>query len=141
VQPYVKSTQVFDCPSATDVVYSGTIGDYHTDYGLNTQLFEYGSGGTTGLSLASIAQPAATVMLTDSINNPRVNPQGFTTQPLYDKAVDYPQYRHLETTTVGFFDGHVKAMRKNDLEATATTEDGQTLSATNDTRFVLWNQY
>jgi prepilin-type N-terminal cleavage/methylation domain-containing protein/prepilin-type processing-associated H-X9-DG protein len=151
LQPYLKSTQIFDCPSATDGTYISYLmshptyilaNSYYTDYGLNTQLFEYGIGGASaGVAQAAISQPSATVFMTDSVNNPRVNPQGFTQQPLYDKPVDYPQYRHLDTTIVGFFDGHVKAMRKSALEVTATTENGQTLSTANDTRFVLWNQY
>ena len=138
VEPYLKSTQLFNCPSNSGVAYSN-IDNYFPHYGLNTQLFELG-GGTLGRSLASIEQPTSTVMLADSLNNPRVNPEGFVSQPLYDTSENMVQYRHLETTVVGFFDGHVKSMRKSALDVRSATDGSQT-GLTGDDQFTLWNTY
>jgi len=145
VEPYLKSTQIYNCPSVTGPPYS-SITDYYPYYGLNSQIFEYNAAeapwqSPRGISMSLIEQPSATVLMADSKSSPRVNPEGFTQEPAYNAPASYPQYRHLETTTVGFFDGHVKAMRKDALEITATSENGHALSATFDTRFVLWNKY
>lgn len=140
IEPYVKSPQIFNCPSESLQNYVPTADGYLIDYGLSTQLFEY-DGGNQGNSLAVFQQPAATVLLADSINSPRVNPQGYSWQPAYDMNAYYPQYRHLETTTVGFADGHVKSMRKSALEVVVTSENGTTFAANDDNRFVLWNKH
>jgi len=149
VEPYLKSTQVYNCPSATGASYS-VITNVYPYYGLNTQLFEYNgtaSGPPKGIAAGFVENPSETVLMADSENigsktgNPRVNPQGFSLVPGYNQPWDYPQYRHLETTTVGFFDGHVKAMRKADLEKVASSENGHTFASNDDSRFVLWNQY
>jgi prepilin-type N-terminal cleavage/methylation domain-containing protein/prepilin-type processing-associated H-X9-DG protein len=138
VQPYLKSTQIFDCPSASGPTTA--MGFANADYGLNAWLFEYNGGGL-GLSLASVEQPTSTVMLADSLNSARLAPEGFTTEGAAYGVERYPQYRHLDTTVVGFFDGHVKSMRKDALEVTALTENGNTFGATDDNRFILWNKY
>jgi prepilin-type N-terminal cleavage/methylation domain-containing protein/prepilin-type processing-associated H-X9-DG protein len=136
IEPYLKSTQVYNCPSSSDAPYSD-IANYYPHYGLNSWLIDY-NGGATGRALASIGQPSATVLMTDSMAHPRVCPEGFSVAA-YNVNATWPQYRHLETTSVGFFDGHVKAMRKSALEVKATTEEGQTL--TGDDQFLLWNLY
>jgi prepilin-type N-terminal cleavage/methylation domain-containing protein/prepilin-type processing-associated H-X9-DG protein len=48
-------------------------------------------------------------------------------------------YRHAETSSVTFVDGHVQALKFGDLNHSADTEDGITLDVL--TRFVLWNRY
>jgi prepilin-type processing-associated H-X9-DG protein len=145
IQAYTKSYQIFDCPSGTSPNYSGVYSDASTDYGVNTLLFEEQDNrwsSKDGVPLTQIVYPSATVMITDSLNMIRANPQGFTfSSGAYDIPSQYPQYRHLETTNVGFFDGHVKTMRKSALEATGTTENGATFSSTDDNRFLLWNKY
>lgn len=142
LQPYMKSTQVFNCPSASDELYGTTADGYKTDYGINTWLFE-DAGSNSGRSMTSIEQPAATVLLADSLDGPRVNPDGYlrgTGSTAYNNNYSWAQYRHLETTTVGFFDGHVKAMRKGALEKVVTSEGNSgTLAADNENRFELWN--
>jgi prepilin-type N-terminal cleavage/methylation domain-containing protein/prepilin-type processing-associated H-X9-DG protein len=149
VAPYLKSTQIYNCPSATGAPYSA-ITNLFPYYGINTQLFECNGVSTCspkGIPLSFVEKPSETVLMTDSedlVNkkgNPRVNPQGFSTISAYNAPSCYPQYRHLDTTTVGFFDGHVKAMRKTDLEKVVSSEDGYTFASNDDGRFVLWNQY
>jgi prepilin-type processing-associated H-X9-DG protein len=145
IQAYTKSYQIFDCPSGTSPNYSGIYSDANTDYGVNTLLFEEQDSRWSsheGVPLAQIVYPSATVMITDSLNMVRSNPQGFKfSSSAYDIPSQYPQYRHLETTNVGFFDGHVKTMRKSALEVIGTTENGAVFSATDDNRFLLWNKY
>ena len=140
LNPYIKSSQLYNCPSASDSTYDGNIYAANVDYGLSTQIFAY-NGGNFGRSLASIGQPSATVFLADSNNTVRVNPEGFLSEPLYNTNANWPQYRHLETTVVGFADGHAKAMRKAALQETSTSENGVALSQTTDDKFVLWNLY
>ena len=137
VEPYLKSTQIYNCPSSSNTPYA-SIGSYYPHYGLNTDFFEY-NGGTSGKAINLIDQPSATLIMADSAANPRVNPEGYTLQPLYDNAPNWVQYRHLETAIVGFADGHVKAMRRNSLQEKATTENGKTLTGVD--QFILWNNY
>ena len=137
IEPYLKSTQVYNCPSSSDAAYVSITNKY-PHFGLNSWLIDY-NGGNTGRALASIPQPAGTVILLDSKSAPRVVPEGFVKEPAYNVPAYWPQYRHLETISVGFFDGHVKAMRKSALEVKAATEDGAAL--TGDDQFILWNLY
>lgn len=137
VEPYLKSTQIYNCPSSSDAAYVSITNKY-PHYGMNSWLIDY-NGGASGRALASITQPSATVFLTDSKASPRVCPDGYAIQPAYNVPAYWPQYRHLDTTNVGFFDGHAKSMRKDALEAKATTENGQAL--TTDDQFLLWNAY
>lgn len=142
IQPYLKSNQLLNCPSTTGN-WGGSSANF--SYGLNTLLFEEKlyTKAIYGFPVASIKKPAETVILTDTNNSIRSNPEGFIHwQPLYDTATSWPTYRHLETTVVLFADGHVKSMRKDPLEvklAAGSSEDGQAL--TGDDLFVLWNEF
>jgi prepilin-type N-terminal cleavage/methylation domain-containing protein/prepilin-type processing-associated H-X9-DG protein len=128
LQPYVKSTQLFTCPSDTlpNNTFNGTKTDYYFSYGFNWTWLNLAS-------LASVQKPAETITITDSVNWVSKAPDVYGTD-------SYPvHYRHLETATIGFFDGHVKAMRVNAVNAEATTEDGTTLATAD--KYVLWNRY
>lgn len=141
IQPYIKNTQIFDCPSVRGK-WSGANNTYNLGYGLNTWLFEergYVSN-PAPVSAALIAKPTETVFLADAVSSPRSNPVGFAWPGgAYNTINQWPPYRHLETTVVLFADGHVKAMRKGPLEARATSEDGRAL--TGDAQFLLWNEF
>lgn len=134
LQPYVKSTQVFRCPSdsAPDSAISSTwsayngVAPFHTSYVANVRL---GRDNAEQLPLAAVVQPATTVFFTDGGSQPdpsaATNPQGWPAKSmatLLDTCgyslvngtnSDWagPTPRHLETCTVGFADGHVKSMR------------------------------
>jgi len=151
LQPYTKSTQVFDCPSDTgNDKYDG--GTWYTSMGSIGPL-EYGysqllsaglPAGVRSPTLAAIPQPSATVMLVDSSNWRAVPANAdFIASGTWKFVVDstsYPQYRHLDTANVLFCDGHAKSMHLGDLEATATSENGTSL--TNDyEQYILWNRY
>ena len=148
LMPYVKNVQIFNCPSASVTSPFNSENGFYPLYGMNTWLLEEGGingGNVKGVSLSFVPKPAETVFLAETekqgVNgNPRVFPPGLRAYSgAYDTDEDYPKFRHLETCTVGFWDGHVKSMNKAQLEMKATTEDGQALS--NEDQYVLWNQY
>jgi prepilin-type N-terminal cleavage/methylation domain-containing protein/prepilin-type processing-associated H-X9-DG protein len=77
IQPYAKSTQVFQCPSdtKTGIPYpsaspAGFVAPFHSSYAGNIQLMRMGNtGGPTpigGLSLAAVQSVATTVFMSDA---------------------------------------------------------------------------
>jgi prepilin-type N-terminal cleavage/methylation domain-containing protein/prepilin-type processing-associated H-X9-DG protein len=144
LKPYIKGNQLLDCPSH-DSHWGGTETSYNTAYGLNTQLFEvpiYAPGGASPIALSAITKPSETVFGTDALSSPRVNPEGYywPNGTAYNTVASWPAYRHLETTSVFFADGHVKSMRKSQLEVKAPSEDGFTF-VNGDDQYLLWNKY
>ncbi len=136
VQPYLKSTQLFNCPSDSQTSVSswpsptapaGLVNPFHTSYSAN-----YNMGGSNGDSptIARIVQPATTIYLTDgggtaqaafpyitgvarSAKDPWVLNDSSDTnaRDATNDIFGAPLNRHLETINVGFVDGHVKAMK------------------------------
>lgn len=117
IQPYVKSYQVFRCPSARS--YAATLANqvelYWPTYGFNGR----GAGGTLynydGRSLATIAEPSISWMIVESMYSiarwesdgwgyPGVNFN--TTTP--EEAIQFRNDEHLDGSTVAFADGHTK---------------------------------
>jgi len=138
IQPYLKSTQIFNCPSAhygTGVgesqEYSGTAAE-HLSYGYNRYV-AFGFLVTTGnpdvritkpgLLLASIPQPVVTPLVMDStyyLADPNhqcvgktANPNPWCTEDVTDGS-DPPSARHLDTFNIVFADGHAKSAKSND---------------------------
>jgi len=135
IQPYVKSTQAFNCPSYSDINYDGTFYSEKLAYGMNARFDPfYSSSQNIGIPLARVSKPSETVLFTDGVNFRTTFTGGAMDTPPPDRKV---AYRHLEMTNVAFVDGHVKSMRKDNLEVKATTEDGAALSG--DNQFILWN--
>ena len=141
LQPYLKSTQIFQCPSDTVTAPQGIMNSgywqtgvpaaerIHSSYVYNTDLGPFNGS----VSQAALASTATTVMVTDggvvvdATQDPlkwTQTPTNFATSPvpdLNDTAATAgqifnhggPMPRHLETTNVLFADGHVKAQRVN----------------------------
>ena len=122
VYPYVKSTQIFICPSASATWDGGyyPVGD---SYGYNANLGEF----AVGRALAGIPQVAITPFLADTthylMNGDRecayhhknsLNPGCATTTDVTGDNNDPPIARHLDSFNMLFVDGHVKAQRYND---------------------------
>ncbi len=128
LQPYVKNTQAFDCPSAT-IRWPGTWNGESIGYGMSLY-FE------SSQAMAAIAKPAETVLVGDG-NNFRIKPLGHSLESY--AASRLVQYRHSEVGNVAFVDGHVKALKAGYLDQRAAAEDGITL--TGDNMFLLWNLY
>jgi len=130
LQPYLKSTQIFQCPSDPNPpVANGSIQGY-TDYWVNAALSD--TGGTTanygggGISEAAVDNSTLTIMLGDgdSTNGNskasfRTNGQGgggsavSTTTPGRPPTATFANSgaitaQHLEGGNLAFVDGHVK---------------------------------
>ena len=138
VQPYLKSIQVFQCPSSNVPIDTvdvwpnpnpvGYIKPFHTDYLATNALLYVGS------SLSIVESPTTTVLLADGAKRALKTPPYVTdidkdmTWNLVDPITDHngslgtvavasggvgvaaPNPRHLNTVVVGFVDGHVKSM-------------------------------
>lgn len=115
VQPYLKSTQIFVCPSASDTVMSYT----------RNALWS-----TTAQTLASIPNPSQSVMIAESYGVDQANAAyscwfipaaaitggGSWLARLYPSgaqstAAFIAADRHLEGANYGFVDGHVKWLK------------------------------
>jgi prepilin-type N-terminal cleavage/methylation domain-containing protein/prepilin-type processing-associated H-X9-DG protein len=149
--PYVKSEQLFNCPSDTATnTYKFRNGTNYGSYGLNGA---YGSvltdnqtpprsAATLQVNLSQITNPAQTVWVTDNNNSvtavntggsqgffwssPATNPTISNTAP---RQLQNIVERHLDTTSVLFCDGHVKSMKLDALAQTRELidpKDGQT---------------
>jgi prepilin-type processing-associated H-X9-DG protein len=124
VYPYIKSTQIFQCPSqpttgattdAGSYGYSGSISGFDNGhYGQPTTAY----GGNT---LASIQSPAQVIMLYDcqwsyaSINTPYY--MVATAQNPASRLYENP---HLDGTNLAFADGHVKWMKPSQIVGSYT---------------------
>lgn len=140
LQPYIKSTQLFQCPSDTftDVMggpgllwQDGVAQPFHSSYLYNRDI--------SGKAQAALQYVATTVMAADGAATPdaskpptqwtqtgtqfQMSPfgAGITSDPEYPSDVTAgPSSRHLETSNVLFADGHVKALRVDKFFGAAT---------------------
>ena len=117
IQPYVKSVQLFQCPSNT-AAGSGTKMNY-TNNGNGDQIpVSYVCAGTDyptywggrpmmtqnyGVAASEVNYPATTIMVGEALN--RQDPEYF------DNYNDMRMQNHLGTTNFLFADGHVKALK------------------------------
>jgi prepilin-type N-terminal cleavage/methylation domain-containing protein len=110
VYPYVKSVQVFNCPSSSQPRY---IGNYTgvTDYGYNSLL--------SGLNLAAIPQVAITPLVADASAPSGLNSYNLSSPVLYTTTNSGVIDRHLDTICMSFADGHVKSVKKTDWTTSA----------------------
>jgi prepilin-type N-terminal cleavage/methylation domain-containing protein/prepilin-type processing-associated H-X9-DG protein len=138
--PYVKSEQLFVCPSDPTMNYQFRGGKNYGSYGLNGAYNLAGDAFTpprssTGslVSLSQINVPSQTVWIADNANAATsVNTGGsqgfFWATPAQNPTIPNASprqlqnivERHLDTTGVLFCDGHVKAMK---LDALAKTKN------------------
>lgn len=134
---YIKSQQVWRCPSARDdgkeQQWDGTDTDFTTSYGMNT--FSANSANLC-VNLAAFAKASETITFSESGTGGQNYPGVFPATASQSK----PLTVHLETLNVAFLDGHVKAMREVDVNKKADAEDGTTFT-NDDDKFLLWNRY
>ena len=121
IQPYVKNTKIFTCPTAPQIGY-----DYNAfgwaGYGYNPYLFLNGAPWSLPpKSMGQITQPANTVLIQDSYSVWGWPPV-FTPFPAwsitFDEFVAYsnnedltnPTARHSDGMNFAYVDGHVKWM-------------------------------
>lgn len=122
IYPYVKSTQVYICPSTNDTWSGNYFPSPLAAYGMNYYI--------GGLALASIPQVAITPMLADTTyyltspsNQCSSGHNGVTTiNPYCTSATgfnaDPPIARHLDTFNLLYADGHVKSEKLNNWVTT-----------------------
>jgi prepilin-type N-terminal cleavage/methylation domain-containing protein/prepilin-type processing-associated H-X9-DG protein len=140
VYPYIKSEQVFVCPSQTLASSGAASRKYVVQGGYNYGTYSYNEAywdGTDGVnnpaakSLAKIEAPATSVWVTDGeadgkyfiyrfswankAGNPSITSGSVPTLPTSTAAIPA---RHLETTNVLYCDGHVKSQRLDVLTKT-----------------------
>jgi prepilin-type N-terminal cleavage/methylation domain-containing protein/prepilin-type processing-associated H-X9-DG protein len=130
IQPYLKSEQIYQCPSNSDVVPDRTLATPtpaqagYVDYAYNTALGS--QAGTNpasgaGINLSALESSSLTVMFVESFvqNTAAAAPSnagtarnatrggGSTTAPI-GSVSNLQADRHLEGSNVSFADGHVK---------------------------------
>jgi len=119
--PYMKNSQIQDCPSASDIA-PATL--YPVAYGYNTYYLtyqDYPAAGWTGrpgyAALAQMDRPAETLVLGDSsfLNGTTGEPERWDVfyPPSYSKVFRSPSAhgRHNRMCNVMWADGHAKAMK------------------------------
>ena len=109
LQPYIKSKQIFVCPSATGTPQTVPVtvvkdGLWEATFENNTIIGAYGintglTSPTNPSSLAQVASSATLVMLSDAASNS----VGSSAENAFALAG-----RHLEGMNIGYADGHVK---------------------------------
>ena len=133
IYPYVKSEQLFVCPSATNdnQKYAQRDASKFGSYGINSVYWDTGAvpankrgPGNSGMNLSNIEAAATTVLAADGnggfqMSWPRPNDQGGITGTGNNRVLSWQGIgnigegamveRHLETTNVLYIDGHVKS--------------------------------
>jgi len=141
--PYIKSIQIFQCPSATNETmfvqtgWTPQIMDPNSySYGYNVNYWGGSNGaGTTcnapnAQSQAAIVCPSTTVWVTDYSGHFEDAAQftinaDVTTSPLTTNGTYI--YRHMGNCNVLWCDGHVKTMNQGELTAQAAGSGGGTV--------------
>ncbi len=105
LQPYMKSVQLFRCPSEKDSTVIGGVTSANTSYCYNNlRLNDPQSNSETaaGQALAAIANVAETVIFAESVDR---SGSRYTCNPT---GTNPPLAPHLEGGVFSFVDGHVK---------------------------------
>ncbi|MBI5832720.1 MAG: prepilin-type N-terminal cleavage/methylation domain-containing protein [Armatimonadetes bacterium] len=110
IQPYIKSAQIFTCPSNTTGIYTtaetgnatGGISQHYRMYtsggGAQTNGFSYSTG--NGSAVAAVVSPATTVVVVEDRNSPGPD--------LYWGSYGDMATLHNGMSNFGYIDGHVK---------------------------------
>ncbi len=130
VYPYIKSEQVFNCPSHIFKAPAGEFkfrgGTNYGSYAINAAYygdddFEQSPAGEVDTLLAAIGDPAGCVWIGDSSAHFEFAWENIADQPGADidpagrRYLDYLLVRHLDTLPLLFCDGHVKALKVESL--------------------------
>ena len=145
IQPYIKSTQLFTCPSNSNGLTTDATGNFipalqlpansnrnYGSYAINSSYYGIGAvkGPANDLSLATVDEPTTTIWVGDGNGSYQVDWDN-TTPPVATignvKSIGQASLqdgsvveRHLETCNILFVDGHVKSMKMSALSALGT---------------------
>ena len=109
IYPYIKSVQVFQCPSATAAPPAPSYG-YNAAFGVRGQQALYGAS-PGSLTLSAVNRPSEIVLIMDfnhtsaSIAYPS---QAFAWAISTNDSLKQRVIRHLDGATMAYADGHVK---------------------------------
>ncbi|HEX8463729.1 MAG TPA: DUF1559 domain-containing protein [Abditibacterium sp.] len=151
IEPYVKSKQLFTCPSTSanhlyeTLPLRATYGQQNARFWLGTYIWnvtywgagipEEKRGLIDGPSLAAVASPSTTYNVLERVTATNPNAEvawenvASTDQPNFvNPNTNPPQLgnvaaRHLETTNVLFADGHVKSLKLNSMMERVSATD------------------
>jgi prepilin-type N-terminal cleavage/methylation domain-containing protein/prepilin-type processing-associated H-X9-DG protein len=128
IYPYVKSEQVFNCPSHAFTAPAGPYrlrhGSNFGSYAINSSYwgeddFEQSPAGEGNTTLSSLQDSSRTIWIGDSSAHFEFAWENKADQPdvVDDKPrwLDYLIERHLETASFLYCDGHVKSVRLESL--------------------------
>lgn len=139
VQPYVKSAQIFKCPSSNNgstttftSTPSGTLTfGFERHYGANEFVLQPGRNGTAGFSVATVGSVALLAMAGDCTGPITNTPWRFinaNNTTLAWNAVNGPvnvdNSRHLGGSNIAFADGHVKFYSQGQMGPDPTRGNG-----------------
>lgn len=120
LQPYLKSIQIYQCPSETTPPQTDPTVNGYTDYWMNTL--------TSGKHIATFESTAVTILSFEGPANAQPASANSNGKEYEDRAtksgVSYgaggwtgQAYRHLDGTNFGFADGHVKWLKPESIIA------------------------
>ncbi len=113
LQPYLKSQQLFQCPSGEKGYDSKA--PFSTDYFLNALV--------AGLKRSQISSIRQTILLGEGLDNGGTNSH-FSELPFDWKTSDLsPAKRHLDGANYAFVDGHVKWLKPERIAAKLSKND------------------
>jgi prepilin-type N-terminal cleavage/methylation domain-containing protein/prepilin-type processing-associated H-X9-DG protein len=144
--PYVKNAGIYKCPSSSLPAWNSRAFGNAGTYGYNSHMLN-------DENIAAIVKPSETLMVVDTpgagvnANRYRARPDVLIRAGVWRGAPwsnwtvtqSRVDYRHSEQANVAFADGHVKALRRDQINQAAAFEDGIPLRG--DDRFVLWNRF
>jgi prepilin-type processing-associated H-X9-DG protein len=141
VYPYVRSEQIFTCPSAGELVYHPYDTSHYGSYAISTAYWGGGDSYTppVGVSLAQLAVPATTAWVADGNGIPEFQWQNLAESYTLSVIPGEPRSfqniveRHLDTVNVLHCDGHVKALKLDSLVEKKTMANGDQVM----TRFTI----
>jgi len=132
IQPYLKSVQVYKCPSAgNDSVNPPLANDIPTSYAMNSRLTQTrDDANTDGVSLSTITAPSMKVLFWDRGSTSHASEvadvltsggAGYTWPQCFQT---WGGSLHNECRNCGYCDGHVKLLKESDLKGNALAYAG-----------------